>query len=284
MKTPTLITTAAAIGLASMCLTTPASAQTSNRDRRVLYFTKSAGFEHSVVKRDGDRLSHSEQILTAVLAREGISLVCTKDGGMISADRLETFNTVIFYSSGNILEPGTDGHPPVAQAGLAALFDWVRAGGGMIAIHAGTDTLRDENAPSEYTRLVGGTFAGHGAQELATLDVVDPQFPAMVGLPVQFRMIDEWYLHRQINAGNDMRVLMLLDTQSMKQEMYTKLPPQPITWCSNYGKGRVFVTALGHREDVWEMPLYQGMLVKAIAWTAGDVPGDATPNFAQYLK
>ena len=284
MKTLTLITTAASIGLASMCLTTPASAQKTDRDRRVLYFTKSAGFEHSVVAREGDRLSHSERILSAVLAREGIDLVCTKDGGMITADQLKGFDTVIFYTSGNILEPGNDKHPAVDPAGLAALFDWIRAGGGMMAIHAGTDTLRDENAPSEYTKLVGGTFAGHGQQEFATLDVVDPQFPAMVGLPVQLRMIDEWYLHRQINAGSDMHVLMMLDTQSMKQEMYAKLPPQPITWCSNYGKGRVFVTALGHREDVWEMPLYHGMLVKAIAWTCGDVAGDATPNFAQFLK
>ena len=284
MRFTSLITTAASMGILSMALTMSASAQTSKRDRRVLYFTKSAGFEHSVVKREGDRLSHSEHILAAVLAREGIDLVCSKDGGMIAADTLKGFDTVIFYTSGNILEPGTDQHPAVAPDGLAALLAWVRAGGGMIAIHAATDTLRDENTPSEYTKLVGGTFAGHGAQELATLKVLDPEFPAMIGLPVEFRMIDEWYLHKQINAGHDMRVLIMLDTQSMTQEMYTKLPPQPITWCSSYGAGRVFVTGLGHREDVWEMPLYQGMLVRAIAWTCGDVAGDATPNFAQHLK
>ena len=26
----------------------------------------------------------------------------------------------------------------------------------------------------------------------------------------------------------------------------------PIAWCKDYGKGRVFYTSLGHREDVWD--------------------------------
>src|SRR3989441_11246394 len=26
----------------------------------------------------------------------------------------------------------------------------------------------------------------------------------------------------------------------------------PIAWCKEYGKGRVFYTSLGHREDVWD--------------------------------
>jgi hypothetical protein len=26
----------------------------------------------------------------------------------------------------------------------------------------------------------------------------------------------------------------------------------PISWCRDYGKGKVFYTALGHREDIWD--------------------------------
>ena len=273
--------------LGAVCMLTAglcgnASAQ-DGRARRVLYLTKSSGFEHSVVKRDGDRLAHSERILGEVFARDGVELVCTKDGGMITADNLKNFDTVMFYTSGDLFEASKDGGAAVSKEGMKALFDWIRAGGGFIGFHAATDTLRAET-PTEYTKMVGGAFEGHNDQEFATLNVVDPEFPAMTGLPIQFRMKDEWYRHNQVNAGKDMHVLIMLDTQSMKQETYRSHKPYPITWCNNYGKGRVFVTALGHREDVWEMPMYQGMILEALKWTSGEVDGDASPNFKEYIK
>ena len=33
------------------------------------------------------------------------------------------------------------------------------------------------------------------------------------------------------------------------------------TWARMYGKGRVFYTSMGHREDVWENPMYQALLL-----------------------
>ena len=33
-----------------------------------------------------------------------------------------------------------------------------------------------------------------------------------------------------------------------------------MTWARSFGKGRVFYTSMGHREDVWENPKYQGLL------------------------
>lgn len=250
---------------------------------KALYFTKSAGYEHSVVKREGDALSHSERILSEVFAKEGIEVVCSKDGGLIKAENLKQYDTVIFYTSGNLLEEGTDKHPAISEEGFEALLAWIRNGGGFIGIHAATDSLRDAE-PTEYTKLIGGAFETHGKQELANVVVVDPEFPAMKGLPVEFRMIDEWYLHNQVNAAGNMRVLAVLESGEMDQEMYNKRKLTPMVWCSTYGKGRVFYTALGHREDVWEMPLYQGSLISAFEWTSGQTTGDTTPNFAEVLK
>ncbi len=31
--------------------------------------------------------------------------------------------------------------------------------------------------------------------------------------------------------------------------------PYPIAWLQNYGDGRVFYNAMGHREDVWQTQL-----------------------------
>ena len=48
-----------------------------------------------------------------------------------------------------------------------------------------------------------------------------------------------------------------------------------------HGKGRVFYTSMGHREDVWTSPVFQNILIGGIAWALGDAKADATPNLAQ---
>ena len=45
-----------------------------------------------------------------------------------------------------------------------------------------------------------------------------------------------------------------------------------------HGKGRVFYTSMGHREDVWENPKYQGLLLGALGWATGKDDVDVTPN------
>jgi type 1 glutamine amidotransferase len=51
-----------------------------------------------------------------------------------------------------------------------------------------------------------------------------------------------------------------------------------MTWVRQYGKGRVFYTALGHGENVWRDPRFQTMMVQAIKWATGEIDGDATPS------
>ena len=41
-------------------------------------------------------------------------------------------------------------------------------------------------------------------------------------------------------------------------------PPYPMTWTRKHDKGRVFYTAMGHREDVWENPKFQGLVVAGL--------------------
>jgi type 1 glutamine amidotransferase len=55
-------------------------------------------------------------------------------------------------------------------------------------------------------------------------------------------------------------------------------PNYPMTWARNHGKGRVFYTSMGHREDVWENPMYQGLLLGALGWATGRVDADIEPN------
>jgi type 1 glutamine amidotransferase len=55
-------------------------------------------------------------------------------------------------------------------------------------------------------------------------------------------------------------------------------PPYPATWIRNHGKGRVFYTSMGHREDVWTSPQFQSLVIGGITWAVGDAEADTTPN------
>jgi hypothetical protein len=55
-------------------------------------------------------------------------------------------------------------------------------------------------------------------------------------------------------------------------------PNYPSTWAHMYGKGRVFYTNMGHRDDVWANPVFQSVLLGGINWALGNVDADVTPN------
>jgi len=48
-----------------------------------------------------------------------------------------------------------------------------------------------------------------------------------------------------------------------------------------HGKGRVFYTSMGHREDVWKSDIFENVVMGGLAWTVGNVDADVTPNLEQ---
>ena len=66
----------------------------------------------------------------------------------------------------------------------------------------------------------------------------------------------------------------------MKGSSYERAP-YPATWARMHGKGRVFYTNLGHREDVWTNLAFQSVLVGGLNWALRRVETDVTPNIAQ---
>ena len=51
-----------------------------------------------------------------------------------------------------------------------------------------------------------------------------------------------------------------------------------ISWCHDYGKGKVFYTSLGHRKEVWKDERFQKHLLGGLKWATGVLPGDSTPS------
>ena len=270
-------TALAALGLSAFPLRWMAAAE--GKKQKVLYFTRSAGFEHSVVHREGDRLSHSEKVLTEMGKRAGFEVECTKDGRVFDGD-LDPYDVIAFYTSGDLTRPNKQGTPPMTPQGKQKLLDAVAAGKGFVAFHAATDSFHSRGGQIDpYIAMVGAEFLTHGAQQEASL-VISSRFPGAgsLGCAEGISFTEEWYAQR--NFAKDLHVILVQETQYMKGDCYQR-PDFPCTWARMHGQGRVYYTSLGHREDVWTNPFFQTIVLGGFAWALKNVDYDVKPNVDQ---
>jgi uncharacterized protein len=262
-------------------------AQPKGAGKKVLFFTKSSGFQHSVIARKGDKLGMAEQILTELGKEHGFEVVASKDGRLFEADQIGQWDAFVFETTGDLTTPGTDKNPPISADGEKAFYDAIRGGKGFIGMHCATDTFghfgqRSKGAEDPYIQMIGGEFIVHGEQQLSRIDIADPVFPGIAkGFGASgnsFTIKDEWYALK--NLADDLHVILIQVTEGMKGHMYER-PNFPITWARAHGKGRVFYTSMGHREDVWENPMYQALLLGALGWATGRIDASIEPNVRQ---
>jgi len=275
-------TSAALLGLTTLPFGWTASAEP--RRKKVLYFTRSGGFEHSVVHRTGGGLSHSERVLTEMGQWAGFDVECTLDGTIFDRN-LDPYDTIAFFTSGDLIAPQGNG-TPMTSTGKQQLLEAIAAGKGFVAFHSSTDSFHSKGPMDQiqtevdpYIAMLGGEFVIHGPQQEASL-MIASRFPGTdrIGCAEGIAFMDEWYAQK--NFAKDLHVILVQETKLMKGDCYRR-PDYPNTWARHHGKGRVFYTALGHREDIWTNPFFQAITLGGIAWALGNVPAKAEPNIAQ---
>jgi len=266
---------------------------------KILFFSKSSGFEHDGVNADG-RPGHgfAFRVMRELAARHALDVTFSKDGSLFTADYLAQFDAIVFYTTGDLTLARNnarygDDQPPMTHAGKTALLRAIEHGKGFVGLHCAADTFhspggKDDDTPARYendganadpfVRMLGGEFIKHDAQQRAQQTVVDARFPGFVGLPADFATYEEWYSLK--NFAPDLHVLLLQETHGMAGRSYQR-PRYPSTWARLHGEGRVFYTSMGHREDVWTNPAFQSVLAGAIDWATRRVDADVTPNIAE---
>ncbi len=243
--------------------------------KRVLFFTKSAGYEHGVIARHGKPdLGYAERILVGLGKQHGLDVTASKDGSVFTPDGLAAFDAFAFFTTGDLTQAGTDHQPPMPAGGKDALLAAVAAGKGFVGIHSASDTFHGHGAAVDpYLAMLGGEFVPHGDQQMATQHVVDPKFP---GAPAaDFSLLEEWYPF--VHYAPDLHVILMQETQGMHGAMYRR-PAYPSTWARRHGAGRVFYTSMGHRDEVWTDDTFTSLLLGGLAWATGQVHYDVTPN------
>jgi type 1 glutamine amidotransferase len=257
---------------------------------QVLFFTKSSEYEHAVIREKDGQPSLATTTLRDLGGKHGFDVTATKDGGVFTKDALARFDVVVFFTTGDLTQEGRDKNPPMPPGGKEALLQAIESGKGFVGIHAAADTFHsgpdrftaDGAATDPYLTMLGGEFIRHGKQQVGRLQCADPKFPGLAGRDAPVDLHEEWYSFK--NLAPDLHVLQWLATWSLRNtggDSVYRRPPYPVTWARLHGKGRVFYTALGHRDDVWQSAAFQELLAGGITWAAKKVEANVTANAAE---
>ena len=277
-----ILKSAGAVGAALLAspLLQWASAQ-EDKTRKILFFTKSSGFQHDVVKRPGSHeLAFAENFMVDFGKAHNFEVTPTKDGKVFTPEGLAPFDVIMFYTTGDLTQRGTDKTPPMPKDGKETLLNAISQGKGFLGLHCASDTFHSpKGGPVDpYIDMLGGEFLTHGHQQDSHIIAVDHDFGPIKGLN-DFTEYEEWY--QLFNLNPQMHVILVQDTSSMKQDNYHELKPYPETWARMHGKGRVFYSSMGHREEVWKSDVFQKVLLGGLQWASGNAEADAKPNFEQ---
>jgi hypothetical protein len=242
----------------------------ASQKKHILFLGGSQGFAH-------DSVSHAMYTMEKIGQESGLFDVrfhtdlelVTKQELKGNKKNLDWFDAVMFYTQGDL---------PLSDAQKADLISFVKDDGkGVLVAHSGTDSFR-ESWP-EYIDMVGGAFNRHPWHTKVTINVEDGAFPATKHFPASFEITDEIYQLNRYDRKN-VRVLMSLDPGSvdMKARGVERTDGDfAITWVDTWGKARVFVSVLGHREAVWDEPNIQKMWLEAAKWVLGMTEGETAP-------
>lgn len=297
------IALAAGALLVSGCTT---SAQQGKAPKHVLVVTTTVGFRHSSIptaEKVIGELAQQSGAFTVDYARlepdapEFKSVDGKQDKAKyesaVRAVLAEKMSVAALKNYDAVIFANTTGDLPLPDP--QGFIDWVASGKGFVGIHSAADTFDKTGNTAgfrPYVEMLGAEFKTHGPQVSVDAINQDKECAACRHLPASWTVFDEIY---QMNSFNRATVHGLL---SLDKHPNNKTPGDyPIAWIKQFGKGRVFYTSLGHREDVWEPNskaqkgeiknspevalAYQQHVLGGIKWALGLEKGDAKPQAAK---
>lgn len=171
------------------------------------------------------------------------------------------------FSEYNVVISNYNGEPWSDET-KAAFEKYVRDGGGFVSVHAADNAFPEWQAFNEmigvggwgnrneksgpYLRLRDGKWledttpgrgGSHGKQHAFVMTTRTPEHPIMKGLPAKWMHAKDELYDRLRGPAKDMTVLA---SALSAKEQGGSGEEEPLLLVRNYGKGRVFHTALGH--------------------------------------
>jgi type 1 glutamine amidotransferase/HEAT repeat protein len=204
----------------------------------------------------GHKWKETTPVLTAHLAKDPrLEISVTEDARSLAAPTLTNYACIVLHYM-NWQDPGPGA---AAQENLRKTLE---AGTGMVLVHFACGAFQEW---PEFVKIAGRVWdpklRGHDPYGLFTVRIVDAAHPITAGLR-DFSTTDELYTC----LAGDTPVHLLCDAASKVDQK-----PYPMAFTLDYGKGRVFLSTLGH--DVKAFNDEAGQLYRrGTAWAAGLIP------------
>jgi type 1 glutamine amidotransferase len=250
-----LLALAGGVPAALLVASRSASHAKRSKPKRILVVTLTKGFHH-------DSIPVAQDTLRELAQKQGWELdLADSDSDLslkITPQGLNRIDLIIFAN--------TTGELPIADENKKTLMEWLCAGHGFVGMHAATDTL---SRWEDYGKMIGGCFDGHPWFQKVRLKIEDRKFPGMRPFAEDPEIEDEIYQFRNWSR-HDKHIILSIDNTSIdtskgkRQDM-----DYAVAWARTEGKGRVFYTSLGHRQEVWKDLRYQEHILGGMRWAMG---------------
>lgn len=198
----------------------------------------------------GGSTSHDPEgmraVIQPVLERAGMQVDYRTNESVLHSDSLSRYDEMFVYNAKKGSK--TDNTADLTKAQEDALYQWVEAGHGMVAVHSASSSYLEN---PRWAELIGGSFAGHG-NDLASIAISRPAHACMAGVSAPTGW-DEGRTHKFLR--NDLTIVATANPEQT-----------PWTWVRLQGKGWVYYTSSGHDDRVWSDVNFQGQLVQAVKW------------------
>ncbi len=256
----------------------PTATVKPKKARKILVFWRCEGFIHTSIPFGNYAV---EKIAASTNA---FSVDLADDYDVFTTKNLAKYDAILFNNTTH-LKPNKEQQE--------AILDFIKGGKGIAGFHAAADNF---GGWDEGVAMIGGIFNGHpwtaGGKWAFKLD--DPNHRLNAAFNGKgFWHTDEiyWYKPESFQGRERLRVLLSLDMSKAtnikpidgdkhkaKLRGEKKDVDVPVTWIREIGKGRLFFTNLGHRDDTfWNQTVLQHML-DGIQYALGDLEADATPS------
>lgn len=200
------------------------------------------------------------QAVKELAEAKGLSAVISDDPAQLTGDSLKPFKTVVLASTNNEIVDTDEQRN--------ALFAFVSNGGGLLAIHS---ALASERQSARFRELVGATFVTHPPNQTVDIDIVDRSHPSARSFTtnVWAGWKDEVYVCKMATNIHPVMTVDLRRVAKTEPLLAKGFRHVPVAYTVPFGKGRVYVAALGHNDGSYADPAWRQLLQDALLWTAG---------------
>jgi hypothetical protein len=226
----------------------------------ILVFTKTLGYFH-------ESIPNAIKAFYEIAHKNKWKITFTEDSLFFTEKELSKYNVVVFLL--------TSGDSLLNDEEKLAFQKYIEGGGGFLGVHSATDT---EFKWPWFEKLAGAYFLGHPPVHEGKLIIENRNNPATVCFGADSVIWKEEYysFDRDPRKNSNVKVLVSIDEKSYNinenpwfKNVNLVMGDHPLIWCQNIGRGRSFITSLGHQAESYDNEMIRKHLTGALLWAAG---------------